>query len=180
MKTFKFTKARWSQDQEGTWVSFLVTDKRDVLELLSEIKDKIYSCMVKEDRGKRSLDSNAYYWVLMGKLSEKLQIPPTQIYRQHIQDIGGNFDVIPLKDEAVDRFVSVWTNNGIGWVVGILGKSKHDGYTNVVAYYGSSTYDSAQMSRLINNMVEDCAENGIDTMTPSEIEKLNAMWKGGK
>ena len=180
MKTFKFTKAKWSQDIEGTWVSFLVTEKQDILELLSDIKDKVYSCTVKEVRKERSLDANAYYWILNGKLSAKLQMPPIVIYREHIKDIGDNYVVLPLKDEAVDKFRQEWGRDKLGWIVDLLGKSKHEGYTNVIAYYGSSTYNSSQMSRLISLMVDDCKDNGIDTMTPGEIEKLNDMWKGGK
>ena len=179
MKSFKFKIAKWSQDMEGTWVSFLV-DKKDALELTSELKDKQYVCEVKEDRPKRSLDSNAYYWSLLGKLSAKLQIPPVDIYRQHIKDVGDNHEVLPLKDIAVEKFKANWEGNGIGWIVDILGPSKHEGYTNVIAYYGSRTYRSDQMSRLINLLVEDCKENGVETMSDEEIARINSMWKEDK
>lgn len=179
MKSFKFNKAKWIQDMEGTWVSFLV-DKKDALELTSELKDKQYVCEVKEYREKRSLDANAFYWTLAGKLSAKLRIPPEDIYRQHIKDIGDNYDILPLKDTAVDRFIRVWRDNGIGWIVDILGPSKHDGYINVMAYYGSRTYDKVQMSRLIDLMVEDCKENGVEVMSDDEIARINSMWKEEK
>ena len=179
MITFNFEKAKWHQDSEGTWISFKV-DRNKALEILSELKDKVYTCTIKLFRKDRSLDSNSYYWVLCGKLSAKLRIPPEQIYRQHIKDIGDNYEILPLKDVAVEKFRMVWSEKGIGWLTDIIGPSKHEGYTNVMAYYGSSTYDSSQMSRLISLMVDDCNDNDIEVMTPAEIERLNSMWKEDK
>ena len=48
---------------------------------------------------------------------------------------------------------------------------------NVVFSYGSSTYDTAQMSRLIDNIVQDCKAVGIETLTPSELAKLEGYEK---
>lgn len=67
--------------------------------------------------------------------------------------------------------------NGIGWVCEEIGKSKIEGYTNVKAYYGSSTYNSKEMARLIDSIVEDCKLQGIPTDTPEQIAKYKEMWK---
>ena len=48
----------------------------------------------------------------------------------------------------------------------------------MILYYGSSTYDTATMSRLINNIVADCEAVNIDTKTPSEIANLLSLWNG--
>jgi len=172
------TKARWHEDSDGTWISFL-TDKRTALTMLEQLNDKEYELEIKEKKKRRSVDANAYYWTLVSKLSAKLQTSPVEVYRQHIQDIGNNYEILPIKDEAVDKFKTAWSKNGIGWVTNLIGPSKLKGYTNLMAYYGSSTYDSKQMTRLIDLVVEDCKENGIETMTPDEIAKLNQTWKEG-
>lgn len=44
------------------------------------------------------------------------------------------------------------------------------------AYYGSSSFNSKQMSRLINDVVEDCKVYGIETKTPEEIKSLLESW----
>ena len=54
--------------------------------------------------------------------------------------------------------------------------SKLPGCVNVILYYGSSTYDTAQMSRLINLAVQDCKEQGIETMTPQELAAMMEGW----
>lgn len=172
------TKARWHEDSDGTWISFL-TDRKTALTMLEQIQAKEHCLELKEVKKRRSMDSNAYYWTLVSKLASKLQTSPVEIYRQHILDIGNNYEILPIKDEAVDKFKTAWSKNGIGWVTNLLGPSKLKGYTNIMAYYGSSTYDSKQMSRLVDLAVEDCKENGIDTLTPGEIAKLNQMWKEG-
>ncbi len=85
-------------------------------------QDKTKQYEVKEVKKKRSLDSNAYAWVLLGKLQERLNIPKEDIYKDLIRNIG-SYEVIPVKDEAVDRFRQAWSKNGLGWVTETM-KSK--------------------------------------------------------
>ena len=61
------------------------------------------------------------------------------------------------------------------------GESKLEGYVNVISYYGSSEYDTAQMSRLIDLLIAECREQGIETKTPAELAALMEEWeKRGK
>lgn len=126
-------------------------------------------------RKRRSLDANAYCWVLISKLAEKLSIPKTEIYRNAIREIGGNSDTVCVQDKAVQSLCDGWQRNGIGWMTETF-KSKLDGCTNVTLYYGSSTYDTNQMSRLINNIVEECRLQGIETRSQEELESLLNAW----
>lgn len=131
-------------------------------------------------REKRSKDANAYFWQLCGKLSAVLRIPPVEIYRRYIRDIGGNYVVVPIREEGVDLFCYTWEHERgkrkLGWLTETF-PSKIAGYVNVKAFYGSSTYDTAQMGRLIDFLVEDCKENGIETRTPNEIADLLSLWE---
>lgn len=130
---------------------------------------------IKKFYKKRSLDANGYYWTLNDKLAERLSISKTEVYTQHIKQIGGNNEIICIKDEGVEQLCSCWRKNGIGWLAETM-PSKLEGCTNVVLYYGSSTYDTAQMSRLIDLCVQDCKAVGIETMTPAELEALVGRW----
>ena len=53
---------------------------------------------------------------------------------------------------------------------------KRKGYHNVRSYLSSSDYDTAQMSQLIELVVADCKQNGIETMTPRELDALVSRW----
>jgi hypothetical protein len=133
------------------------------------------SIEVKPFRERRSLDANAYAWVLMDKLAEKLNESKENVYREFIKNIGGNSEIVCVKNSALDRLRDGWSKNGIGWQTDTF-DSKIEGCTNVILYYGSSTYDTAQMSRLLDLIIQDCKEQGIPTETPDEIARLKALW----
>ncbi len=144
--------------------------------------DEKISVRFSKHRKKRSLGSNAYAWVLMDRLSEKLGIPKEQIYRQYIREIGGVSETICIKTDGVNKLREAWHKNGLGWLTATF-PSDTQGYTNVILYYGSSTYDTRQMSRLIDMIVYDCKELGIETADQEELRALLATWgrkaKGG-
>lgn len=81
--------------------------------LLDQDKTKQYE--VKVYKPKRSLDSNAYAWVLLGKLQDKLHIPKEEIYKDLIRNIG-SYEIVPVRDEAVEKFRQAWSKNGLGWI----------------------------------------------------------------
>lgn len=124
--------------------------------------DKRYELVIKEKKKRRSRDANNYFWEFLDQLAVKLNIGKTRIYQELIRDIGGVSEVICIKTEAADRLIEGWKHNGIGWFAD-KEESKLKGCTNVILYYGSSTYDKAQMSRLIDRLIFECNQVGIDT-----------------
>lgn len=163
---------------EGGWL-MVRPEREDLGKAMSVVrkhKDRLYDLEVREHRKKRSLDANAYAWVLIDKLADAMRITPKEIYRQAIVNIGGNCEVIPIKEEAAERFKQIWENQGLGWPCVDMGKSKIPGYRNLRAYYGSSTYDTRQMAQLIDNLVQDCKALDIETLPP---DKLALLMEGG-
>lgn len=153
------------------------TLNEDAKEMVDELKSQEkLTLKVGKFTKKRSLDANAYCWTLISRMAEKLKIPKTEIYRQAIKEIGGNSDTVCIQDKAVSQLCDGWQRNGIGWQTETM-PSKIEGCTNVVLYYGSSTYDSAQMSRLINIIVDECRQLGIETKSKEEVESLLRQWK---
>lgn len=165
---------------EGGWL--MVKPEREdlgkAMALVRKHKDKLYDLEVKEHRKKRSLDANAYCWVLINKLADVMRIPPVEVYRQAIQDISGNNEILPVKEDAVEQFKLAWSSHGIGWICRDMGKSKLHGYRNLMVYYGSSVYTSSQMNALIENLVQDCKALDIDVMTERERSLLLEEWAG--
>lgn len=125
---------------------------------------------------KRSLDANAYLWVLVGKIAAAVGIPADEVYRNAIRD-AGEFTPLPIRADAVEEFSRVWGTKGTGWFVDILDDSKLPGYKLVRAYNGSSSYDTKQMSRLIDYVVQDAKSLDIETMTDRELSLLKEGWK---
>lgn len=168
--------AKWMQDIDGVWVAFRAT-RADAERSIREMGDgKAHEITIKAHRKRRSLDANAYFWVLADRLAEKLNLPKTEIYRGYIHEVGGNSETVCVVEAAADKLCQGWSHNGLGWVAEKV-PSKLPGCVNVVLYYGSSTYDTAQMSRLIHLAVEDCKALGIETMTPAELARLLEGWE---
>ena len=176
-KTITFSEMKL----EGGWL-MVKPEKEDLgkaMHLVRNRKKMLYDLEVKEHRKKRSLDANAMAWSLINQIADVLRIPPVEVYRQAIMNIGGNYEIIPIKEEAAEQFKLVWQARGLGWPCVDMGKSKIDGYRNLRAYYGSSSYDTRQMSQLIDNLVQDCKALDIEVMTERERSLLLEEW-GGK
>ena len=171
-----FNKAQWMMFTDSAWLMLRVS-LRDATAFCDEMKEgKVYEADLKEHRKRSSLDANAYAWTLLGKLANKVGLPKEDVYREFIKDVGDNYEILPIRNDAVDKWITNWQSKGIGWCCDILGGSKLDGYTNIITYYGSSTYDSRQMSALINLIVRECEELGIPTATPAELSLLMDSW----
>lgn len=175
-----FDQATWMLTPDGAYL-MLKTNRQDATRFCDEMRPgKTYEAELKEHQKKRSLDANAYFWSLCGKLAARVGLPKEEVYRSLIPDVGDNYEILPIRDEAVEKWCESWEGKGTGWVCEVLGQSKLPGYTNVITYYGSSTYDTRQMSRLIELMVHECKLHGIETMTPQELSLLLEGWNEKK
>lgn len=177
MRTFQFNKAKWSEDLDGTWISFLVKDKSRVLEILSDIKDKLYTCEIKVFRQKRSLNSNAYAWELMTELAnvhrankEEIYIEMLKRYGQIAEDAEGNKIIFSVK-EGIDvvSFYKYVQRIGAGMVNG-------ERFIHYKALKGSSEFDTREMSIFLDGIISDCQAEGIETRTPQEIQRMKDLW----
>nr|DAF81414.1 MAG TPA: NinB protein [Caudoviricetes sp.] len=173
MERVKASSFRWTMDAAGDWLCIQTNKARQVLDVLKE--GKPYDVEIKEHRDRRSMDANAYFWVLADRLAEKTHIPKTDIYRNYIREIGGNNETVCVTVEAADKLRSGWEHNGLGWQTETM-PSKLPGCVRVVLYYGSSTYNTEQMSRLIDLIVQDCREQGIETLPPEKLAGMMEEW----
>lgn len=176
MKTrLRFDSADWTRDRNGYGITLYTKDAAAAQAFMDSMETgKTYAAELVEERNRRSLDANAMAWLLIGKLSEVLGKPREEIYRHYIREVGVS-DVVCIKSEAAETMQAAWCKHGLGWLTDAF-PSKLPGCTNVILYYGSSCYDTKQMSRLIDLVVEDCKEQGIETATPAELALLKEEW----
>lgn len=120
---------------------------------------------------------NAYCWVLIGKLAAKLALTPEEVYRQYIPDVADNYTIVPIKEEHIEHWDRIWCKGHIGRMTKDMGPCRNiSGYHNIMSFFGSSDYDTAQMHRLIELVVSDCKSQGIETLPPEELERLEREW----
>ena len=149
--------------------------------LLQAIKDgKEVTVEVKVKKQHRSLTANGLMWVLCQKLAEELSkngiTTKEDVYREAIRKCSIKPFIYPVKDEAVKRWTEIWQTRGIGWVTEDYGKAKTPGYTLIASYPGSSTFDTAEMARLIDFLVDECKQLNIPTRPQNEIDELVKEW----
>lgn len=137
-----------------------------------EIKDlDNLDITIEKHKEKRSKDANAYCWKLCQEIADKLGSTKEEVYREAIHG-KGPFEIIPIKEEATEKFINAWSKNGLGWVAEIFSDSKLEGYKNIIAYYGSSTFDKKQMSYFLDYIVQEAKSLGIKTLDDIEFENM--------
>lgn len=120
-------------------------------------------------RANRSNKANAYFWELLQQLCYEMNIDVIQEYRKRVKELG-IFRQWELDNNSVPTFIKVWEEKGLAWFVE---KVEEIGSKTVInAYYGSSSYNSKQFSKLLDHLVQDCRSIGIQTLEDIEIEEL--------
>ncbi|HPF55348.1 MAG TPA: hypothetical protein PLV03_02295 [Clostridiales bacterium] len=166
-------------DRDGnTIVSFTI--QGDHSAEFDKYADKDIDLTIKAFTKRRSLDANAYAWVLIGKIAAALKLTTEEVYRSIIREIGGNSEIIAVRNDAVQTWIKAWTSHGIGWQTEIFNDKRGDGFTDIMCWYGSSVYDSRQMSALLEQIITEAKQLGIETMTPREIAELEKQWEARK
>lgn len=117
---------------------------------------------------KRSKDQNSYFWELLQQLCFEMNLDVIQEYKKRVKELG-IFKQWEIDTINVPTFEKLWSDRGIAWFTEKVEEIGNKAIIN--AYYGSSSYNSKQMSRLLDNLVQDCKEVGIQTLDMLEIER---------
>lgn len=150
----------------------------EALNDFKQLEDKSldgYVLTLKKEK-KKSLNINNYMWQLCDKIAQKIKSTKEDVYRQAIREKGVWFDT-SCDTEDADDLCKMWERNGVGWFAEpiLIGRKTAD----IRLYKGSSVYNGAEMNRLVDYIVDAAKEQGIETMTPTEILKLKQLWNGG-
>ena len=152
-----------------------VTVTADFGPAYDELKDGPVSIEIKKAQKHRSLEANRYAWVLIDQIAAKTHIKQSEVYRNAIRDIGGVSGTGYMKEDAVPIFRQIWEKGHLVNQVEVLDVDEN-GWANIRVYYGSSTYDTAQMSALLDSLIQDAEALGIPTITPKEEERMLGKW----
>lgn len=148
-----------------------------ILYLYAQDKNKVWD--VKEHKEKRSLSQNAYYWKMLSVLARKLRMSNARLHNLMLRDcaapfiIGGKIAMqpIPDTDEAENDVLEAVTYHlkpSSGTITGNDGTR----YRWYVVLRGSSTFNTAEMSALLDRLIVECKEQGIETLPDDEIERM--------
>lgn len=148
-------------------------------ETIEKYVDKDLDIELKIHREKRSLNANAYFHLLVEKIAGVHKVTHTEIHNQLIADYGFMDEEITniILDDAID-----WRRIETLHLKPTTATRMMDNGRLYRVYYvmrGSHTYNTAEMSRLIDGTVSEAKELGIETLSENELRRMVELWKNG-
>lgn len=140
---------------------------------------EIVDIEIKKHREKRSLNANAYFHVLVDKLRTKLRISFTECKNDLITSYG-QIEYIDGQQVVIKTNIPSEQMRKSEVLHCLCVKATKEEDTDVYfyrVYRGSHTYDSREMAQLIDGAIEECKLQGIETMTPDELARLEGYEK---
>lgn len=148
------------------------TSNKIITYLLEQAKDKQFE--LKEYKEKRSLNANAYFHVLVNQLARHFNISDEDMKIKMNLDYGtiARFEDGRIKGCKVPKE----TNMKEIYKYSKWYKEDDDGYDCYIFYKETHTLDTKEMSQLINGVVQECEDAGIEVKTSEEIKSLLDRW----
>lgn len=168
------------RDIEGNVIVSLNIGKK--LPELANIEGKDLDIKLTQHREKRGLTQNAFYWLLLSKLAAKLNISTARLHNLMLRDVAPPFIIdgriamqpIPDTDKAEEEILETETFH-LKPTSGIIVGNDKNVYRWYIVLRGSSTFDTKEMTTLLDRLIEECKGNGIETATPEELARMRAM-----
>lgn len=174
MAEFTGKFAGLSKDFEsGKWLVTFSVNEESALEPLSNLKvcDSL-SIHAIRDRPKRSLNANAYLWVLCSKMASILKTSKEEVYEEMLQSYGTFYH-----DDDGYITVTVKKNVDMSKVGGHWRFVQTTGdFSSYLMIKGSSEYTVSEMSTLLDGIISEAKNLGVDTATDKEVERMLEDW----
>lgn len=146
---------------------------------LERLQDKKLTVEIKQYREKRSLDANAYYWQLLTQLADALNISKPAAHNRMLRQYGqlmiideqAVYTVLPDTEEA-EKAINAAETYHLKPTSQVKQGKGGKMYRTYMMLRGSSDYDTKEMSVLINGLVEECKEQGVETIPPDELRRI--------
>jgi hypothetical protein len=152
-------------------LTLVINEKSDLLCGYDDMKDiEKLSIEIKQYREKRSLNANAYAWKLIGEIADIARASKEEIYFEMLRRYGQSELISVLAHIPIQHYVKYYDEAGESKLNGKL-------FKHYRVYKGSSEFDTREMSVLIDGIVGEAKELGIQTETPEQLAKIKSLWK---
>lgn len=173
MPEYRFDRVKWMTDAEGSWLMLRETERGGAVRAAAPFRgteNGNYDAKLTEHKNRRSLDANAYLWVLIGKIADQLRKSKGEVYLDMLKDYGQG-GVVKIPNRYIEHFERAFPYH-----------EKHESLPDEkrAQYYrfwvGSSQYNTQEMSVLIDGVVQEAKALGIETATPQELALIKEGW----
>lgn len=168
---FETSKCEWD---DGIWLCLKISKgyEHAAQSFVFSRKDKPYITQIKEYRKKRSLDANAYCWKLIGNIADALRTSKEEVYLLMLKRYGQG-GMVSLEAHQVKQFERAFPYHEKAGEAVLNGKV----FYHYRFWVGSSQYDTREMSILIDGIVDECKQMGLETWPPDQIALLKDSWQ---
>lgn len=146
--------------------------ERTALIEADSLKGSVLDIDIKKHRNKRSINANALLWVCLGRIAEKLQTDKWEVYLRMLKRYG-QFTYICVKPNVVEAVKSQWRECEELGTLEINGQKA----VQMLCYFGSHTYNVQEFSRLLDGVVDEMKEIGLQPPTSEEMKRSLALWE---
>lgn len=136
------------------------------IEEVNRLKDKVLAIDAKQHRDKRSLSANGMLWACLQDIANHFGGDKWDFYIDALRKYG-QYEVTLIKPEALQTFKHIYRE------CEVIGARTVDGeaYIEIICYFGSSTYNTKEFARLLDGVVDDMKQAGIQTPTSEEMQR---------
>ena len=139
---------------------------------------------IKKRRKKRSLDANGYYWKLVSEMADALRISKAEVHNILLRRYGQPEGIdgrlvevlIPDTEKAAKKALMAEEYH-LRPTSFVQAGSKGQNFRAYILLRGSRTYNTEEMSILIDGAIREAEQLGIQTLTPSELERYGQHHK---
>lgn len=174
----QFDSARWMQDSDGVWVCLRVTAPAAAKEFCGTMQPKLYDADLKVHREKRSLDANAYFHLLVGKIADAMNLGFEEVKTNLVVEYGA-FE----RDEDGVKVgfklpASVDVSKIYRYVKQFDTRIENEKTFNCyLIFKHTHLMDSKEMARLIDGTVQEAKQLGIETLPPDKLDAMKLDWR---
>lgn len=143
----------------------------DITELVDKLKDELLSIDIKKYRKKRSLDANGLLWHCIGEIANALRTDKWEVYLMMLKRYGV-YTYGVFRENKIEHVKKMWRETEVVGEVDINGEKG----VQMLLYFGSSTYDTAEFSRLLDGVISEMKEIGLQPPTSGEMRRLLEEW----
>ena len=141
----------------------MIGEKETVLRWLQEQPAGRYEC--NKAKRKRTLTQNSYYWALLSELAGALGLSNDELHFQLLKRYSTPQPFVTFKNVDVSKFMRYYEK-----------RAENDRCISYLFYTPSSEMDTKEFKRLLDGLISECQEVGIETLNAEQY----ALLKEGK
>ena len=163
----------------GEWVVSFTT-KVDPRLLFDQFTDKDVNIEIKRASKRRSKTANDFMWAMCTDIARAIHSSKEEVYRKALWETKDEvmaFDTLLVREDALEAFRGIWYEKGIGWFTQVIDYAQAPGFKTVLAFHGSSTFDTRQLSVVIEWLKQEMVNLELPILvSKEEEERMMAAW----